>query len=47
MSRDAKETVPPDASLQKKSEAVNAENINEREAKKDLAKPREDIKPAS
>lgn len=46
MSRGAKEAVPPDASLEKKSGAVEAANMNERE-KKDLGKPREDIKPVS
>lgn len=39
MGRGAKEAVSSEAPLEKKSEAVQAANVNEREAKKDLEKP--------
>lgn len=46
VSRGAKEAVSSDAPLEKKSEVVQAANVNEREAKKDLLKLKGDTKPA-
>lgn len=46
MNRGVKEAVSSDAPSEKKSEAVQAANVNEREAKKDLLKLKENTKPA-
>lgn len=46
VNRGVKEAVSSDALSEKKSEAVQAANVNEREAKKDLLKPKGDTKSA-